>query len=395
MQSIPTRIETSKHKFMNKKIGKWITVALLVLPMLAQAATVTLERIPEKGMQPQVAVAADGTVHMVYLAGDPKSADVHYVQRKPGDKQWSKPLQVNRQPGSAIAMGTIRGAQIALGRDGAVHVCWNGSSQAEPKPKLGGAPLLYSRILPGKSNFDPERDLMGNTRYLDGGASLAADTDGRVFVIWHGAPADKSGETNRAVYLALSKDDGSTFAAEKAINPESSGACGCCGVKAFADQKGDIFVLFRTAREMTDRAMQVLHSKDHGMTFQPELNHPWTAKQCPMSSSSFVAGSAGTFAAWETAGQVFGAKLDASQAQLGAMPLSSKKGSKHPSLAENKAGDWLVTWTEGTGWEKGGALGWKLTSQDGKTETGRQDGLPKWSYAAAYAKPDGSFVILY
>jgi hypothetical protein len=64
-------------------------------------------------------------------------------------------------------------------------------------------------------------------------------------------------------------------------------------------------------------------------------------------------------------------------------------------LAENKAGDLLTTWTEGTGWEKGGALGWKLTTKDGKTETGRQDGVPKWSYGAAFAKADGSFVILY
>jgi hypothetical protein len=380
---------------MNSSGCAWISVGFLFGAAVMVTAGVNVERIPENGMQPQIAVGTDGTVHMVYLTGSPQNPDVHYVRRAADSSAWSRPMRVNSQPGSAIALGTIRGAQLALGRNGAVHVCWNGSSKAEPKPILGGSPLLYSRLAPGKTAFEPQRDLMGNTRHLDGGASLAADKDGRVFVVWHGAPADKSGETNRAVWLASSKDDGATFSPERAINPEGSGACGCCGVKAFADSKGDIFVLFRTAREMTDRAMQVLHSKDHGVTFQPELNHPWTVKQCPMSASSFVSGPAGTFAAWETAGQVFGAKLNGNQAESAVTAVSPRKGAKHPAMAENNSGDWLVTWTEGTGWEKGGALGWKLTTRAGKTETGRQDGIPKWSYAAAYPKTDGSFVILY
>lgn len=382
-------------KFMRMKLHVFILAFLFIAPLQLLAAAVSLERIPENGLQPQVAVAADGIVHMIYLAGVPKSADVHYVRRTAESQEWSKPIRVNSQPGSAIAIGTIRGAQLALGRNGTVHVAWNGSGQAEPKPKLGGSPLLYTRLLAGKSTFEPQRDLMGETRHLDGGASVAADQDGRVFVLWHGAPSDKNGETNRGVVLALSKDDGAIFSAEKVISPEGSGACACCGVKAFVDGKGDVLALFRTARNMTERGMQVLHSKDHGATFQPELNHPWTAKQCPMSSSSFVAGPAGTFAAWETAGQIFGAKINGDPGETAATAVSGKKGAKHPTMAENKSGDLLVAWTEGTGWERGGALAWKLTSKDGKIQTGRQEGLPKWSYAAAYAKHDGSFVILY
>ena len=380
---------------MTRKLTPWLAVLIMSLPFGIRAASVQLERIPERGIQPQIATASDGTVHMIYLTGDPKAAEIHYVRLAVADKDWSKPMTVNSRPGSAMAIGTIRGAQIALGRGGSVHVCWNGSSQAEPKPKLGGSPLIYTRLLRGSSKFEPQRDLMGNTRYLDGGASIASDQEGRVFVLWHGAPPDKSGETNRAVYLAVSKDDGATFEQERAINPEGSGACGCCGLKAFADQKGEIFVLFRTAREMTERAMQVLHSKDHGATFQPEMSHPWIAKQCPMSSSTFVAGPAGTFAAWETAGQIFGARVDGNRAEQSPLAVSPKRGAKHPAMAENRAGDWLVTWTEGTGWEKGGALAWKITDSSGKTETGRQDGVPKWSYAAAYAKPDGSFAVVY
>jgi hypothetical protein len=378
-----------------KRILLNATFALLMaFPVGVWAAAVNLERVPERGMQPQVAVGENGTVHLIYLTGDPKSADVRYSHRLADSKEWSAPITVNSQKGSAIAIGTIRGAQLALGRNGIVHVCWNGSSLAEPKPKFGGSPLLYARLDQAKGSFEAQRDLMGTTHNLDGGASLAADKNGSVFVVWHGSPGDiKGGEDKRAVYLAPSGDDGSTFASERAINPEGSGACGCCGVKAFAQDNGDLFVLFRTARDMTERAMQVLHSKDHGASFQPELNHPWEAKQCPMSSSAFASGEAGTFAAWETAGQVFAAKLG--NARQAAEPISPKKGAKHPALAENKTGDWIVTWTEGTGWERGGALAWKLNHKDGKTELGRQEGVPKWSYAAAYAAPNGSFTVLY
>jgi hypothetical protein len=37
-------------------------------------------------------------------------------------------LRVNSQQGSAIAAGAIRGAHLAVGRNGRVHVAWNGSS---------------------------------------------------------------------------------------------------------------------------------------------------------------------------------------------------------------------------------------------------------------------------
>jgi hypothetical protein len=40
---------------------------------------------------------------------------------------FSSALKVNSHPGSAIAAGNIRGAHIALGRNGRVHVAWNGT----------------------------------------------------------------------------------------------------------------------------------------------------------------------------------------------------------------------------------------------------------------------------
>src|SRR4051812_11431432 len=98
---------------------------LLFLSVFAPAAMagIRVEDVPEKGLQPEVAAAADGTVHLVYLTGEPGAAEVRYTFRKPGEP-WRPGLTVNSTAGSAIAIGGIRGPQLALGEKGAVHVLW-------------------------------------------------------------------------------------------------------------------------------------------------------------------------------------------------------------------------------------------------------------------------------
>jgi hypothetical protein len=304
---------------------------------------------------------------------------------------------VNGQPGSAIALGTIRGAQLALGRNGRVHVCWNGS-RAESMAANGGAPMLYSRLNDDGKSFAPEKNLMRATHELDGGGSIAADADGRVFVFWHAAPAGSSGETNRGVYLALSTDDGNTFAPERRISPAGSGACGCCGLTAFANARDETFVLFRTARSVMQRDMMLLVSRDHGERFKVAFTHPWSVGMCPMSSASLAPAGNGTWAAWEKAGVIYTASFpDAAQKNPAARSVESGKGAKHPRVVANQRGETLVVWTEGTGWERGGALAWQVFNRIGEpaNDRGRRDGIPGWSYAAAFARPDGSFVILH
>src|SRR5258708_1138401 len=127
------------------------------------AARVEVLRTPNGGIQPQAAIDGRGVLHLVYLKGDPGASDVYYVRREPGQDHWSAPIRVNSRPGSAIAVGTIRGAQLALGRTGyprsgwRVHVVWNGSGQGDASR---GAPLLYTRMNEAGTGFEPERNLM-------------------------------------------------------------------------------------------------------------------------------------------------------------------------------------------------------------------------------------------
>ena len=159
-----------------------------------QAATgVKLVRVPDRGIQPQAAVDTEGTLHLIYLGDEPGSANVYYV-RKPADaEKFSKPMRVNSQPGSAIAIGSIRGAQLALGKANRVHVAWNGSGKAEPKGKVKyGNPMLYSRLADDGQAFEPQQMVIREAYRLDGGGSVAADRDGNVYVAWHAGDRAKS-----------------------------------------------------------------------------------------------------------------------------------------------------------------------------------------------------------
>src|SRR6516165_4124615 len=84
-------------------------------------------RVPNGGIQPQVALDDKGTLHLVYYTGDAHSGDLFYARSKDGGASFSSVVPVN-QGDSAIAAGTIRGAQVSLGKAGRVHVAWNGSN---------------------------------------------------------------------------------------------------------------------------------------------------------------------------------------------------------------------------------------------------------------------------
>jgi hypothetical protein len=376
--------------------------AILAVQTLSAAPLVRTERLPAEAIQPQIAQSTDGTVHLLYFKGKPAGGDLFYMRKPATEEKFSKPIRVNSVPGSAIAIGSIRGAHLALGRNDRVHVAWMGGEGAT-KIMIGhvsSTPMLYARLAEDGKSFEPERNVMTYTSRLDGGGTVAADAHGNVYVAWHGAPpSNADGESERAVYVAHSSDDGKTFGRELRASPnDKSGTCACCGMGAFADTKGALYLLYRAAEQMTNRNEILLVSENTGKSFKVANSDRWVTGTCPMSSTSFAEGNGKTYAAWETAGKInsIGLPQSSTDAPERFSP-SGDKTRKHPALAVNSRGETLVAWTEGTGWDKGGSAGWQVFDSAGKpiTQPESTPGVPTWGLVAAYARPDGSFVIIF
>jgi hypothetical protein len=374
---------------------KWLLV-LSVLTLAATGATppISYIRVPNGGIQPQVA-EQDGVVHLLYFSGDPEHGDLSYVQSRDYGRTFTPPLKVNSNPGSAMAVGNMRGGQLAIGRNGRVHVSWIGSGTALPRGASNSAPVLYARLNDAGTAFEPQQTVSQLSWGADGG-TLAADSMNNVYVFWHAQPPGGKAENTRRVWMAMSADGGRSFAKETAVNDETTGVCGCCGMRAFAGSDGSLRVLFRSATETVHRDMYLLTSKDHGRTFASQKVSEWNIGACVMSTEAFAQSANGTLAAWEAEKQVYFAKVNGGvPAAIGAPGTGENR--KYPSLAVNSRGETLFTWTENMAWKKGGTLAWQLYDRDLRPQgpVGRADGVPVWSVVAAFAKPDGSFAVVY
>jgi hypothetical protein len=386
-------------------------VGLISVPRASSVATtdgagVTLLRVPHNGIQPEVAVDGRGVLHLVYFAGEPGAGNLFYVRSTDYGTTFTTPIRVNSQDGSAIATGTIRGGQLAIGRGGRVHVAWNGSDTASPRGLINpannqpSAPFLYTRSNVDGTAFEPQRNLTRRSYGVDGGGSIAADANGDVYAAWHALPVGGgTGEDHRLVWIARSANDGTTFAEEQPAWHEATGACGCCALRLFAPSVNGLYLLYRSATSLTHRDIYLLESNDKGRSFRGSRVQSWNIGACPMTSMSLAVSGARVLGAWETAGQVYFGAIDSEAATI-ATPIAAPgeaPARKHPRLAAAADGDTLLVWTEGTAWARGGSVAWQAYDRSGRQvgARGAAPGMPVWSFAAAAARTDGRFVVIY
>ena len=381
---------------------------LLVFAGRASGGDVTVVRLPDGAVQPQAAVDDQGVLHLIYLTGDPLASDIQYVRSTDDGKTFDEPVRVNANPASAVAVGTIRGPHLALGKGGRVHVAWMGSGKATPKAPGKQAPMLYARR-GDDGRFEPERNVLTKYAGLDGGGAVAADPRGNVYVAWHAPAAEGGDEGTRRVFVARSTDDGVTFAPEEPLTELGLGACGCCGMRLLAPPGGAVVGLFRTARDL-------VHRDSRAFLFQGTFDRTWGGTLDPMESSvclmstyalAAVPGAKSYIAAWEAAGRVRFGKFSyrtVAEPRVHDLPRGKAGGGdkppgrKHPSVAVNRDGQVLLAWAEGTGWQHGGAVAWQLFTPDLRPvpdAAGRADGLPTWSLPAAIALKGGGFAVIY
>ena len=355
------------------------------------ATPVVIVGLPEGTIQPQAVVDANDVIHMVFFSGKAAGGDLSYVKLAADGRRLSPPVRVNSIDGSALATGSVRGAQLSLGRNGFIHVAWHGSKPGGDGPGTE-VPMWYARSADGV-HFEAQRSLSGRSKGLDGG-SVAADRSGHVAVVWHAMGAEQ-GEKHRTVYIAKSSNDGATFSAAAPATSAPVGACGCCGMRALFDRDGALHVLYRVATD--DKRRDTAWLMMQGTTARPPVRlHPWEIQSCPMTTYALAETGDGLVAAWETAQQIYSTVLNPKTGSVGTIAEMPGKGSrKHPSVAINGSGDRLIAWTEGTAWNRGGTAAWRLTDRNGTQIGASQNAgaVPVWGLVSAVALRDGSFVV--
>jgi hypothetical protein len=371
--------------------------AQLVLYLLLFAcgfarADVAIVRVPDGGIEPQAAIDTAGMIHLIYFKGPDGKGDVFYTTTTDG-KSFAEAVRVNSQAGSAMAIGAVRGAQLALGRNGRVHVAWMGSNTAEPKAPGNATPMLYARS-DSKGGFEPQRNVISKYVGLDGGGSIAADGDGHVYIAWHAPATPKAGEADRHVWITRSINDGATFAPEELA--AGQGVCACCSLRIIAAENGKVFGLFRQAKEKVNRGTVFFGSGFvNKFAFEDELA-PAHSSSCIMSTFALAETKDHHVVAYETAGEIF---LELIPKVGVRRPVVTSVGQgKHPSISINAAGEILVARAVGTSWGKGGSIAYQVFDAAGKAiegQSGEAKDLPVWSYPTAVARADGSFVAIY
>jgi hypothetical protein len=294
---------------------------------------------------------------------------------------------------SALATGSVRGGQLSVGASGRPHVAWYGADEID----VAGSkrrPVWYTRLVNDSLKFEPQVNVATMSRGIDG-ATVAADRRGNVYVAWHGQ-GSQEGEAHRTVYVARSRDQGAHFATEAPVGQASTGACACCGLRAAVDATGGANILYRSATASVSRDAAWLTLS--GAAPKPVVLQAWRLNACPMSTFALAQDGESLAAAWETEQQIYFARLNPGTRTFSApVAMNGRPGRKHPSLGTNGAGVTLISWTEGTGWGRGGTLAWEAIDRSGRRLEARSNAasVPVWGLVAVVARADGSFLILH
>ena len=278
--------------------------------------------------QPQLAVAADQTLYLVYGVDDA----IYCAVSSDGGKHFSAPVAVSA--GGILSLGMHRGPRVAAaGR--AVIVTAIVAKQGKGRD---GNLLAWRSTDRGKSWSAPAtlNDVADAAR--EGLHSMAAGPGGLVFVTWLDLRKESLSEPGMKLYGVVSKDAGNTWGPNQLVYRSPDGSiCPCCHPSTMIDSKGTIHVMWRNALAGS-RDPYHLSSSDSGKTFssaQKLGQGTWPLNSCPMDGGELAVNSAGqVVSVWRREDRIYMSTLDTEELLIGQ--------GKNPVIAYGKKGRYLA-----------------------------------------------------
>ena len=289
-------------------------LALIILavgtasPLIAAPVEITLPEM-RGAMQPQVAVAPAGAIHVVF--GKKETGTIYHVASRDGGRTFSKTVQVAELP--KLALGMRRGPRIvatdkviavsAISHDdGNVHAWTSGD---------GGA--TWKESAPINDNPKSARE---------GLHAMTADAKGAVFATWLDL-RNKGTE----LWGAASADGGVTWGTNALIYKSPDGhICECCHPSAAMDAQGRIAVMWRNWLGGA-RDMYAALSSDGGKTFSAAQKlgaGTWKLDGCPMDGGAIALNAGGQpLTTWRRGKSVYATGGTSPEQQLADSALQS------------------------------------------------------------------------
>ena len=375
-----------------KKQRFLLSILLIVIPAMSSCMVTgssggdrdtpfSVIRTPNSGLVPEVSLDKNGILHMTYG----KDSDGYYVQSRDGGKTFSSPVQLNRRPGT-VTVGGERGPKIAIGKDGAIHVAWLGDYQ-----RKGG--IWYTRSTDGGRTFEPERNLLDTETGTDE-ATIAADQDGNVFVLWLDGrtPEDSRNPGSTPIFMVASTNNGATFSADQPLKYQlDKRACSCCRIEAVVGKDGYLYVAFRTGyQNIRDFYLLKGRKTENNFRLVPVSADNWELEACPMSGPSFTVEDNGqVLISWMSRNRVYWSisNTEASNFAPRVTTPQGGEGENHPVVLSNHKGQVLLVWKEGP------QANWAIYTMDGKFtgQRGNAGVLNGRSKPEAFLGTDGNF----
>lgn len=341
---------------------------------------------------PDVAIDAQGVIHMVYAL----DRNAWYTRSANQGQTFTAPVKVNTVGLVTFTMGE-RGPKLALGKDGAIHVAWQ--DLWTPGAKVYAK---TARSLDGGKTFEPPQAVAATPG--DDGVTIAADAKGNVALFWHVmSPVQKVVPQATWLHLARSADGGATFTAEEHVKIDnlSELACSMCMTRARCGPDGMAYLAFRGA-EKNIRDFYVLRGPLDGNRFSAlRVNQDnWVLPTCPMCGPELTFTPDGrALCAFMSRNRVYWAITDEQRGafQLHVATPESEKDEIYPAAVANRKGEVLFVWQVGPmSTTKKATVKWARYAPGGKFsgERGTLGITTSGTKATAFVGADDNFYIV-
>jgi len=350
---------------------------------------------------PQIAVSAAGMISLLTLYQDGTNTRVGFTMSHDGGDHFMPVQAVSREGATISAHGENNPMMAVSSR--AVYALW------EQTQHDGAKDLVVARSLNAGQTFEvPVRVNDNKTPSFHGFASIAAGTNGEVYIAWlDGRDAPESPGTFD-IYLARSTDRGATFGPN--IRVARSG-CPCCRPYVALGKAGEVFVGWRKVFPGSIRDLVVSASKDGGQTFYRSTRvaeDGWQIQGCPESGASLLFSKDRLYVAWMTGGADGRARIQLSWSDNGGAdfhaPLKASddvRDSNHAALSQSE-GSWILLSFQGrlastseAQWSKTSAFVVEVHGDKlGKPQALANDGMTA-SYPGSAIGPDGNAFVVW